>query len=83
MATTTQRVDNDTFQQIFRDHWATFQQHQPRYQDHHVPAVIEKMLSCGTPEAGYVVVLETAGRSGHWHPHLHSLMTSGGLTPQQ
>jgi hypothetical protein len=24
-------------------------------------------------EAGYVVVLETAGRSGHWNPHLHIL----------
>src|SRR5215510_3967646 len=36
-----------------------------------------------TLEAGYVVVLETAGRSGHWHPHLHILMTSGGMTPQQ
>ena len=36
-----------------------------------------------TLEAGYVVVLETAGRSGHWTPHLHILMTSGGMTPQQ
>ena len=34
-------------------------------------------------EAGYVVVLETAGRSGHWNPHLHIPMTSGGMTPQQ
>src|SRR2546423_14835604 len=34
-------------------------------------------------EAGYVVVLETAGRSGHWNPHVHILMTSGGVTPQQ
>jgi hypothetical protein len=34
-------------------------------------------------EAGYVVVLETAGRSAHWNPHLHILMTSGGMTPQQ
>ena len=34
-------------------------------------------------EAGYVGVLETAGRSGHWNPHLHSLMTSGGMTPQK
>jgi hypothetical protein len=34
-------------------------------------------------EAGYVVVLETAGRSGHWNPHLHMLMTSGGMTPQK
>ena len=34
-------------------------------------------------EAGYVVVLETAGRSGHWNPHLHILMSSGGMTPQK
>jgi hypothetical protein len=33
-------------------------------------------------EAGYVVVLETAGRAGNWNPHLHILMTSGGVTPQ-
>jgi hypothetical protein len=34
-------------------------------------------------EAGYVVVLESAGRAGHWNPHLHILMTSGGMTPQK
>jgi hypothetical protein len=33
-------------------------------------------------EAGYVVVLETAGRAGNWNPHLHILLTSGGVTPQ-
>ena len=37
----------------------------------------------GKREAGDVVVLETAGRSGHWNPHLHILMTSGGMTPQK
>jgi hypothetical protein len=134
----------DTFKQIFHDHWETFQQRQPRYQDRHVQAVIEKILGCGTPEAGYmtylyphcleekrvafgckssfclsccnrdrllladlmqcgvamlnealswftqvkletgyVVVLETAGRSGHWNPHLPIIMTSGGMTPQK
>src|SRR5437773_352064 len=180
MATTRQRVDKDTFKQIFRDHWEPFQQHQPRYQERHMQAVINKMLGCGPLEAGYttylcphcleekqvafsckssfclscckvyvdewvahigrtlyegvsyrhvvltmpealhlefyrdrplladlmqcgvamlrdalawftkvkleagyVVVLETAGRSGHWNPHLHILMTSGGVTPQQ
>ena len=180
MATTRQRVDKDTFKQIFRDHWGPFQQRHPRYQDRHVQAVIDKMLGCGTLEAGYttylcphcleekrvafsckssfclscckvyvdewvahigrtlyegvayrhtvltmpdalhlefyrdrplladlmqcgvamlsdalswftkvkleagyVVVLETAGRAGHWNPHLHILMTSGGVTPQQ
>jgi hypothetical protein len=178
MTTIIQRVSKDTFKQIFRDHWATFQQCHPRYQDRHMQAVIDKMLGCGTPEsgyityrcphcldekrvafsckssfclscckvyidqwvdhigrtlyegvsyrhvvltmpkalhvpfyrdrhlladlmkcgeemlhdalswfkridleAGYVMVLETAGRAGHWHPHLHILMTSGGLTP--
>src|SRR5215471_2535482 len=180
MATTRQRVDKDTFKQIFRDHWGPFQQGHPRYQDRHVQAVIDKMLGCGTVEAGYttylcphcleekrvafsckssfcfscckvyvdewvvhigrtlyegvsyrhvvltmldalhlefyrdrplladlmqcgvamlsdalswctkvkleagyVVVRETAGRSGHGHPHLLMLMTSGGVTPQQ
>ncbi len=34
-------------------------------------------------EAGSVVVLETAGRAGHWHPHLPIVRTSGGVTPQQ
>ena len=53
MATTRQRVDKNTFKQICRDHWEPFQQRQPRYQDRYVQAVIEKMLSCGTPEAGY------------------------------
>ncbi len=180
MALTTQRVDKDTFKQLFREHWETFQQRQPRYQDRHVQTVIEKMLGCGTPEAGYttslcphcleekrvafsckssfclscckvyvdewvahigrtlydgvsyrhtvltmpdalhlefyrdrlllaalrpggvamlnealswftkvklevgyVVVLETAGRSGHWNPPLPIIMTSGGMTPQK
>jgi hypothetical protein len=180
MALTTPRVDKDTFKQIFRDHWETFQQRHPRYRDRHVQAVIDKMLGCGTPEsgystylcphcleekrvafsckssfclscckvyidqwvdhigrtlyegvsyrhviltmpdtlhlefyrnralladlmkcgvamlsdalswfkkvkleAGYVVVLETAGRAGHWNPHLHIVMTSGGVTLQQ
>lgn len=29
-----------------------------------------------------MVVLETAGRAGNWNPHLHILMTSGGVTQQ-
>jgi hypothetical protein len=173
-------VDKATFKQIFRDHWETFQQRFPRYQQRDVQGVIDKMLGCGDPasgyitylcehcleekrvafsckssfclscckvyidqwvahigqtlyegvayrhvvltvpkalqvffyrdrplladlmrcgvamlqdalarvtrsplEVGYVVVLETAGRAGHWHPHLHMLMTAGGVTPDQ
>ena len=57
MALTRQRVDKDTFKQIFRDHWEPFQQHQPRYQDRHVQAVIDNMLGCGTVEAGSTTYL--------------------------
>jgi hypothetical protein len=31
-------------------------------------------------DVGSVVVLQTAGRSGHYNPHLHILCTSGGMT---
>lgn len=31
-------------------------------------------------EVGYIVVLHTAGRSGHWNPHVHIIMTSGGIS---
>jgi hypothetical protein len=57
MATTRQRVDKDTFKQIFRDYWGPFQQGHPRYQERHVQAVIDKMLGCGTPESGYTAYL--------------------------
>jgi hypothetical protein len=52
MAITMQRVDKDTFKQIFHDHWGPFQQGHPRYQDRHVQAVIDKLLGGGTPESG-------------------------------
>jgi hypothetical protein len=33
---------------------------------------------------GNIIVLQTAGRSGHYNPHLHILMTAGGInTPEQ
>jgi hypothetical protein len=180
MADNRQRVDKATFKQIFRDHWETFQQRYPRYQQAEVCDVVVKMLGCGDPASGYitylcehcleekhvafsckscfclscckvyiaqwvahisqalyegvayrhvvltvpealrpyfyrhrplladlmqcggallrdaltwvqkqrlaagaVVVLETAGRSSRWNPHLHILLTSGGVTPQQ
>ncbi|NVL91338.1 MAG: transposase [Desulfobacterales bacterium] len=34
-------------------------------------------------DIGNIIVLQTAGRSGHYNPHLHILMTAGGLNPQQ
>ena len=33
-------------------------------------------------DIGTVIVLQTAGRSGHYNPHLHILVTGGGLDPQ-
>ncbi|MBW1739380.1 MAG: transposase zinc-binding domain-containing protein [Deltaproteobacteria bacterium] len=32
-------------------------------------------------DMGNIIVLQTAGRSGHYNPHLHILMTAGGLDP--
>ncbi len=37
---------------------------------------------CGSKlDIGNIIVLQTAGRSGHYNPHLHILMTAGGLDP--
>jgi len=32
-------------------------------------------------DIGNIIVLQTTGRSGHYNPHLHILMTAGGLDP--
>jgi hypothetical protein len=32
-------------------------------------------------DMGNIIVLQTAGRSGHYNPHLHILMTAGGIDP--
>jgi len=32
-------------------------------------------------DIGNIIVLQTAGRSGHYNPHLHILMTAGGINP--
>ena len=33
-------------------------------------------------DIGTIIVVQTAGRSGHYNPHLHILVTGGGLNPQ-
>ena len=39
--------------------------------------------STGIPlDIGTIIVLQTAGRSGHYNPHLHILLTAGGLDPK-
>jgi len=35
------------------------------------------------PDIGNIIVLQTAGRSGHYNPHLHILMTARGLDTQE
>jgi hypothetical protein len=37
------------FQQIFAEHWETFQQAHPRYQSRYYDALVHKMLACGNP----------------------------------
>jgi hypothetical protein len=36
-----------------------------------------------TLDIGNIIVLQTAGRSGRYNPHLHILMTAGGLDPRE
>src|SRR6267142_5089428 len=38
------------FQQIFADHWETFQRAYPRYQTAYDDGLVAKMLACGDPE---------------------------------
>src|SRR5215510_3143527 len=37
------------FQQIFAEHWETFQQAHPRYQTRYYDTLVRKMLACGNP----------------------------------
>jgi hypothetical protein len=42
--------DWSIFQQIFADHWETFQHAHPRYQTPYYNGLVAKMLACGNPE---------------------------------
>ena len=47
--------DWSVFQQIFADHWDTFQRAHPRYQTAYYASLVAKMLACGNPEQiGYL-----------------------------
>ncbi len=55
---------------IFRDHWETFKATYPQ-------------TTTGKPlDIGCAMVLQTYGRSGEFNPHLHILVTAGGLTTE-
>ena len=43
-----------------------------------VSTVLRRRLKIGT-----IVVVQTHGRSGHYNPHLHIIMTSGGINEDQ
>ena len=92
-------IDKNTFKKIFNDHWDAFKQAHPRFDCPNYNDTIQKMLNCGDPkkmgfaqyrccsgvklDIGNIIVLQTAGRSGHYNPHLHILMTAGGIDPQE
>ena len=48
-----QRIDKQTFKQIFRDHFKEFQDKYPRYKDEDIEEVVQKMLDCAEEENGY------------------------------
>jgi len=48
-----QRIDKQTFKQIFEDHFEEFQEKHPRYQADYIEEVVEKMLNCAEEEGGY------------------------------
>ena len=39
--------------------------------------VFSRVSGC-TLQGGYIVVIQTHGRNGHYNPHLHLIATSGG-----
>src|SRR6266436_8521933 len=60
---------------------------------HNAAVVLSALMRCGVQclddflsevrgkalKGGYIVVLHTHGRNGHYHPHLHLIATSGGF----
>lgn len=46
--------------------------------------LIDVLATCSAIDLdiGSIIVLQTAGRPGNYNPHLHILLTEGGLTPQ-
>ena len=48
-----QRIDKETFKQIFRDHLEGFLVKHPSYQKDYKLEVIEKMLNCAEEQSGY------------------------------
>ena len=64
---------------------------------HNAAVLLSALMRCGVPcledffsdvrgkalRGGYIVVLHTHGRHGHYHPHLHVIATSGGYDEQE
>jgi hypothetical protein len=63
---------------------------------HNAAVLLSALMRCGVQclddffsevrgkalQGGYIAVLHTHGRNGHYHPHLHLMATSGGLDGQ-
>jgi len=48
-----QKIDQTTFRQIFIDHWPGFKGEHPSYAKAQYEEVVQKMLGCGKEEGGY------------------------------
>jgi len=48
-----QRIDKQTFKQIFIDHFEEFQAQNPRYKADYFVKAVDKMLNCAEKENGY------------------------------
>ena len=48
-----QRVDKETFRQIFLDHWDGFKTAYPSYDTAQYEEAVQKMLECGSEMGGY------------------------------
>ncbi len=49
----TQKIDLQTFRQIFLDHWTGFKDKYPSYMKGQYGKVVQKMLGCGKEQGGY------------------------------
>ncbi len=48
-----QKIDKETFRTIFIDHWESFKEHHPGYDNSQYEDPVQKMLGCGKESAGY------------------------------
>jgi hypothetical protein len=48
-----EKIDKDIFKKIFLDHWPSFKEKYPKYDDPQYTIPVQKMLDCGKESGGY------------------------------